>query len=200
MNSNVLVRQIGYEDFNQVKNLPPEDWKFNYKNFLIKHVHKQYFYGIVTLAGSEITGTGNAFNFSSFTMPVDVRKVRTSDLEEIIHMDAKATGEDRSFLIRKFYKDGWVFSAGPVLSGFYLHEFGRGAVIAFDRQAGITLLELKHNVQHSRSAVPEINHDTCKSFEEKGIKETSVCSRMVLWKKIEWIPQNIYSYASGYCG
>lgn len=271
MNSDFLVRQIGYEDFNQVNNLPPDDWKFNYADFLLKHIQEKYFYAIVTLAGSEITGTGNAFNFgrtgwlaniivkpsyrrqgiglfitrhlirylkkcrcktllllstesgrsiyqksgfisvlnyryftseydTSFVMPKKVRKVRKSDLEEIIKLDAKTTGEDRSFLIYKFYKSGWVYSTGSTISGFYIPDFGRGAVIAYDNQAGLKLLALKHSMQQSRSAVPEINHDAFRFFEEKGMKETSICSRMVLGKQIEWNPRNIYSYAAGYCG
>jgi len=271
MNSDFLVRQIGYEDFNQVKNLPPDDWNFNYADFLLKHIQEKYFYAIVTFAGSEIAGTGNTFNFgktgwlaniivkpsyrrqgiglfitrhlirylkkcgcktllllatesgksiyqksgfisvlnyryftseydTSFVMPEEVRKVRKSDLEEIIKLDAKTTGEDRSSLLLKFYESGWVYSAGSTISGFCIPDFGRGAVIATDKHAGLKLLELKHSVQHSRSAVPEVNHDTVRFFEEKGLKENSSCSRMILGYQIEWNPQNIYSYAAGYCG
>lgn len=271
MNSDFLLRQIGYEDFNQVKNLPPDDWNFSYSDFLLKHMQEDYFYAMVTFAGSEITGTGNAFNFGktgwlaniivkpeyrkqgiglfitrhliqylnkkgcetilllatesgeriyqeagftsvlkyryftsegdiSSAMPKEIRKVRKSDLDEIVKLDALATGEDRSSLLLKFYESGWVYSAGSSIAGFYIPDFGRGLVIATDNQAGLKLLELKHSVQHSRSAVPEVNHDTVRFFGEKGLKENSSCSRMILGYQIEWNPHHIYSYAHGYCG
>ncbi len=271
MKSDKLVRLIKYEDFNQLGNLPPEDWDFNYTDFLAKHIQEKYFYGIVTLSGSEITGTGNAFDFgntgwlaniivkpehrrhgiglfitqhltrylkmsgcktlfllatesgksiyqksgfisilnyryftsehdTSFALPKNIRKARESDLEEIIKLDAQATGEDRSHLILKSYKSGWICSSGSAISGFYLQDFGRGVVIALNKETGLTLLELKHSIQKSRSAVPETNHDTIRFFEENSIKETSICTRMMQGLQIQWNPDNIYSYAAGYCG
>ncbi len=271
MGLNCSVRQISHEDFNQVKDLPPDDWNFNYTDFLLTHLQERYFYSIVSTIGSEITGTGNAFNFGktgwlaniivkpayrrqgiglfitqhlvlylrkkgcntlfllatesgknvyqkagfkrvmkyryftseydkSFARPEKIRKIKASDLDGIINMDAQATAEDRSPLICRFYKSGWVYAAGSSISGFYIPDFGRGAVIAVNKEAGLNLLELKHSAQLTRSAVPETNHDAVRFFEEMGFKENSPCSRMVLGSQIAWNPQNIYSYAHGYCG
>ncbi|HJX70499.1 MAG TPA: GNAT family N-acetyltransferase [Bacteroidales bacterium] len=265
------IRKIRPEDFDLVRDLPPDDWNFNYADFLKQHFHEKYFYAVVTYTAAGITGTGNAFFFGKsgwlgniivksehrkqgiglfitghlirhltktgcetvfllatekgagiyqkagfksvikyryfssesdipYSLPKEVRRMNHFDLEEILKLDIRVTGEDRHFLISQYYENGWVYAKDSSISGYYLPDFGRGVVIASDRKAGIEFLELKHSQKNVRSGVPVENKQAIKFFEDNKFKENPSCTRMMLGRKIDWNPQNIYSYAHGYCG
>lgn len=139
-------------------------------------------------------------NEASVSLPVEIRRIEKSDLEKVFEMDRKATGEDRQLLISKSFDNGWVYDNRSSIYGFYLPDFGRGVVIAIDRQAGLKLLELKHSMRDARSAIPVDNHEAIKFFENGDFTEISPCTRMMMGGAIGWTPGNIYSYAHGYCG
>ena len=129
-----------------------------------------------------------------------IRNLTDLDLEKLYKLDAEANGEDRSHLIDKFYKTGLGYFCDNELLGFYLPDFGRGLVLARDKQAGIELLKLKHAKEDKRTLLPVDNKEGINFFEKNGFKKGYKCSRMILGMKYKWNPQYIYSYGSGYCG
>jgi ribosomal protein S18 acetylase RimI-like enzyme len=139
-------------------------------------------------------------NKTSYQIPKEIRKIDKADLEAVYKLDLQVTGENRHYLISRFYENGWVYTGCSSISGFYLPDFGRGTIIASDRQAGLKLLELKHSMNHARSGVPVENIHAIRFFENNHFKENPSCTRMMRGRTIVWNPQNIYSYAHGYCG
>ncbi len=136
------------------------------------------------------------FNFSN-----SIRKLKISDLDSIYRLDQETNAENRTHLIHRYYKNGFgYFNNDNKLLGFYLPEFGRGLVLSRDEQAGIELLKLKHSNKGKRTLLPIENQIGIKLLENIGLKKGNKCSRMILGKENKWIPNNIYSYGSGYCG
>jgi GNAT superfamily N-acetyltransferase len=58
--TSMSIRRLQQEDIPLVKDLPPEEWKFNYRQFLNLHFGKPYFYAVVYVYKGKIAGTGNA--------------------------------------------------------------------------------------------------------------------------------------------
>jgi GNAT superfamily N-acetyltransferase len=54
------IRHLQSDDIPLVKDLPPEDWQFNYRQFLQLHFGQPYFYAVVYIISGKIVGTGNA--------------------------------------------------------------------------------------------------------------------------------------------
>ena len=139
---------------------------------------------------------GYDFNFSN-----SVRKLKLSDLECVYKLDLETNAEDRAYLIDKFYNNGFgFFNDQNELLGFYLPEFGRGLVLSKDKQAGIELIKLKHSTKGKRTLLPIENQNGIKLLKKMGLKKGEKSSRMILGKENKWMPNNIYSYGSGYCG
>ena len=138
---------------------------------------------------------------SDYNFPDSVRKLELSDLASVHKLDLETNSEDRTYLIDKFYNRGFgYFNDQNELLGFYLPEFGRGLVLSKDTPAGIELLKLKHSTKGKRTLLPIENQNGIKLLEKMGLKKGEKSSRMILGKENEWIPNNIYSYGSGYCG
>jgi len=138
---------------------------------------------------------------NDFNFPNSIRKLKLSDLESVYKLDFETNAEDRTHLIDKFYNNGFgYFNDDNELLGFYLPEFGRGLVLSKDKQAGIELIKLKHSTKGKRTLLPIENQNGIKTLEKIGLKKGEKCSRMILGKENKWVPNNIYSYGSGYCG
>lgn len=136
------------------------------------------------------------FNFTS-----SIRKLEISDLDSVHQLDKETNAENRTHLIDRYYKNGFgYFNGDNKLLGFYLPEFGKGLVLSRDEQAGMELLKLKHSNKGKRTLLPIENLNGIKLLENIGLKKGDNCSRMILGVENEWIPNNIYSYGSGYCG
>lgn len=130
-----------------------------------------------------------------------IRKLEQADLESVYRLDRYVNAENRSHLIDKYYKNGFgYFNRNKELLGFYLPEFGRGLVLSQDEEAGIELLKLKHTQKGKRTLTPIENQAGITLLENSGLKKGDKSSKMVLGKENKWIPENIYSYGSGYCG
>ncbi len=130
-----------------------------------------------------------------------IRKILDSDLEALSCLDQKVNNEDRSHLIRKFYKTGFAsFNEENELLGFYLPDFARGLVLAVNEEVGIALLKLKHAEKGRRSLIPVENEAGIRFFKNNGFKEGQPCARMFYGKKNQWQPNMVFSYGGGYCG
>lgn len=138
---------------------------------------------------------------SDFKITDSIRKIELSDFQSVYRLDLETNGENRTHLIQKFYKNGFgYFSGDNELLGFYLPEFGRGLILSRDQQAGIELLKLKHSKKGNQTLLPVENRNGIELLEKIGLKKGERSSRMILGKENDWIPNNIYSYGSGYCG
>lgn len=130
-----------------------------------------------------------------------IRALSFSDLESLYELDCTASGESRTHLLVRYYKTGFgYFNAEHKLQGFYLPDFGSGAVIALNHIAGIELLKLKHSQKGQRTFLPIENQVGIDFFEENSFKKGPKYSRMMLGLTHTWNPTYIYSYGSGYCG
>ena len=138
---------------------------------------------------------------NDFNLSDSIKKLELSDLEKVCKLDLETNMEVRAHLIDKFYNNGFgFFNDDNELLGFYLPEFGRGLVISKDKQAGIELLKLKHSTKGKRTLLPIENQIGIQLLEKMGLNKGEESSRMVLGKVNKWVPNNIYSYGSGYCG
>lgn len=109
-----------------------------------------------------------------------VRAAGPGDRAEILRLDRRATGEDRSAMLGRFADAGWVMT-GPheSLRGFYLPRLGEGAVVAADEEAGRALLRLRLAASEEKSVLPAGNTAALAYLEELGLELQSEASRMV---------------------
>ena len=136
-----------------------------------------------------------------YTQTNAIRPLKPSDLENTYKLDQEVNDENRQHIIDKYYKTGLgYFTENKELLGFYLPDFSRGLVLAWNKEVGIELLKLKHSKKGKRTMVPIENIDAINFFKSNGFKEGNKCSRMILGKENNWNPEFIYSYGSGYCG
>ncbi len=159
-------------------------------------IYKKFGFRKLTEYQSFYSELDNDFNFTN-----SVRKLELSDLESVYKLDLETNSEDRTHLIDKFYNHGFgYFNDDNELLGFYLPEFGRGLVLSKDKQAGIELIKLKHSTKGKRTLLPIENQNGIQLLEKMGLNKGEKSSRMILGKENKWMPNNIYSYGSGYCG
>jgi len=60
MNSEFIIRELRKSEIPKLKDFAPEDWHFEFDNFLRLHFDKDYFLAIVMVKGDEIIATANA--------------------------------------------------------------------------------------------------------------------------------------------
>lgn len=130
-----------------------------------------------------------------------IKELKEADQENVYNLDQITNGENRIHLISKYYKNGvGYFNFENKLLGFYLPNFGRGLIISSDKKAGIELLKLKHSKKGKQTFLPINNCVGFNFLNKEGLKRDKQFSKMFLGKKPDWIPKNIYSYGSGFCG
>lgn len=56
-----MIRKLKISDISRLNSLPPIDWKFDYEEFLMDFIGKNYFHSFVMLQEKKIIGTGNVF-------------------------------------------------------------------------------------------------------------------------------------------
>lgn len=136
-----------------------------------------------------------------FTPTDSIRPLKEINLEAVYQLDKEANAENRIHLIDKYYSTGLgYFNTENELLGFYLPHFGRGLILANNKEAGIELLKLKHSKTGSRTLLPLENIEGIELLESIGLRKGETCVRMLLGKENAWNPKHIYSYGSGYCG
>lgn len=53
------IRRLETEDIKMLKLFPPEEWNFDFEKFLIRHLYRDYFEGILLVDDDQIIGVGN---------------------------------------------------------------------------------------------------------------------------------------------
>lgn len=137
----------------------------------------------------------------AYTPPSNIRQLNDNELTSLLRLDLLTNGEDRIDLIQRYYKEGYgYFTDDHQLLGAYLPRFSRGLVIAKNPVAGRELLTLKHAKKGGRSLLPAQNHIGIEKLESLNLAKGTNLTRMIYGEDINWNPEFIYSYGSGYCG
>ncbi len=130
----------------------------------------------------------------------NVRRYRKDDFERLMALDREVSGEDRSSMLAQFLEEARVYAPGPAVEGFFLPALDEGLIVAANDEAGLTLLELKHNRRRRRTVVPEENGAAVRYLSSMGCEVVSRIPRMILGEKISWRPELIFSRAGGFYG
>jgi predicted N-acetyltransferase YhbS len=128
-----------------------------------------------------------------------IRSLKETDMPEVLMLDKKVTGEDRSHLLG-IHTGGWVIDSGSGLKGFYLTGVWDGPVIAQDPQSGFALLS-KRMEDKEVVVIPEQNTEGIAFLKGNGFE---VChdpgTRMYLGENTLWQPQMVFGRIGGSFG
>lgn len=127
-------------------------------------------------------------------------KATKADLDSILAMDLKATGENRKDMLALHLPATWVQKEGEAVRGFYVETLGNGLVVAENEEIGLNLLKQRIRRNDSVVAIPDANQAAIAYLQEQGFTEGSPIPRMVLGEPLAWNPSMIFSRASGYTG
>jgi GNAT superfamily N-acetyltransferase len=128
-----------------------------------------------------------------------IKDITTEDFQDVLNLDKKASGEDRSVLFQPYLKSAKIFVENGVLSGFYLPALGEGLVVATNETVGVELLKLKLSVK-SLVVVPSSNIAVQKFLTENNFCEFQKGTRMCLGSPVSFKGEMIYSRIGGYLG
>lgn len=128
-----------------------------------------------------------------------IRKAICKDIETVLSLDLKATGENRSKMIENFTDDIWVYD-NEGISGFFIPSLGNGLIVACDKKTGIELINFKCSKDNNNIIVPQENYETIEFLKSSGFKEYLTVPRMTLNKAPDWNPKMIFNRGTGYCG
>jgi ribosomal protein S18 acetylase RimI-like enzyme len=127
-----------------------------------------------------------------------LRPFVVQDLEAILKMDKKVSGEDRTALLSSA-SEGWVIESGSGLRGFYLKVWD-GPVLAENRETGLALLGLRMK-DKPYIVLPEENVEAIQFLYQHNFSECHPPGiRMVLGKQLLWDPTMIYGRIAGSFG
>jgi len=128
-----------------------------------------------------------------------IRNASKKDLERILYLDFKATGEKRIKLIENHLEDCFIISEKDV-SGFYMPNLGIGYIVAADKISGQELINFRLKRNKKPIVVSDQNTDVIDYLHQNGFTEGNKIPRMVLGKEPLWNPSMIFCRAAGYCG
>ena len=118
---------------------------------------------------------------------------------EIFELDKYVTGENREIRLNEVINGSSVLLANGKVSGTYFPDLGNGLIIAKDPAAGIELTKLRLQ-KNDHSIIPEGNKQAIEFLIQNNFKQKEKKKRMILGKKREWHPENLYNWVSGQIG
>jgi len=127
--------------------------------------------------------------------------VRFADIyrDDVIALDKKISGEDRSCLLIDKLKNSYVYLEDNRISGYYLPGLGEGLIIADNSEAGIELLRLRCSLS-AYTVLPYENNDGISFLKNQGYIETRRVKRMIFGEEFEWHPEKLFSRIAGNFG
>lgn len=131
---------------------------------------------------------------SEFIFPFE-DKYRT----EIFELDKFVTGENREVKLNEAIHNSSVFLSNGKVAGAYFPDLGNGLIIAKNPEAGIELMKLRLQ-KNDHSIIPEGNKEAIEFLIQNNFKEKEKKKRMILGKKREWHPENLFNWVSGQIG
>jgi GNAT superfamily N-acetyltransferase len=139
-----------------------------------------------------------------------VRRLESADLPDVVALDRRATGEDRSApLAALFESGGWVLEdeapEGGGLRGFLLPaERAYGAIVAPRFEDGLFLLDLHRHVaaadSHVRAGIADEHEAAWRELQARGWQETWRAPRMLLGPDVPWQPTWIWGQINSAMG
>jgi GNAT superfamily N-acetyltransferase len=119
---------------------------------------------------------------------------------DILELDRKISGEDRSVLLRDHIKSSRIFIRNNSLKGVYIPGPGEGLIIADTKEAGIELMKIKY-AMIDKAVLPAGNEDGISFLEQHGFVRTPVKgTRMVYGEEVHWKAHKIFSRIGGNFG
>lgn len=155
--------------------------------------------------GFETQGSYNFYRYTSSEQHIErtrsIIHVSQKHLTEITLLDRKATGEDRSAILKYFLEDAKVtLDQNHRITGFYLPHLGDGLIIAEELEAGLDLLRYRFRRGSSYLVIPEQNSNI---MDMAGI-DYEILDRKAILMSIgvskTWNPGMIFSRVGGYLG
>jgi GNAT superfamily N-acetyltransferase len=134
--------------------------------------------------------------------PEGVRRLKPSDIPQIMAMDRSASGEDRQSLLSGFTGNGQVYTAtdDKEIRGFYLPEFGEGLVVAQDSEAGQALMKLRLAEAKAAPVLPDANYAGNQLLQDLGLEVKGSTARMVRNGADPLQPEMLFNRIGGHLG
>ena len=119
--------------------------------------------------------------------------------KDILLLDKKISGEDRTLLLTPHLANAKVFVENNTISGFYMPTLGEGLLLAEDNDIGIELLKLRLEKQPI-IVLPIENNVAIKFLLENRFCQFQKGTRMILGDRIDFKSKMIYSRIGGNFG
>ncbi len=131
-----------------------------------------------------------------------IRSAMFKDLNPIIKLDKKMSGEDRSAILKLHIKNAYVYedSFPRRILGFYMPTFGEGLIVAKNNDAGIHLFNLRLSTSPERIVVPQENNVVNEYILSLGYTSSATAPRMVWGKNVNWRPRMMFGRVGGWFG
>jgi len=118
---------------------------------------------------------------------------------DIILLDKKVTGENRSALLADKIINSLVYVRNNIVTGFYIPDLGEGLIVAKDEKAGIELMKAKYSFSNT-AVLPIGNIAGIRFLKDNGFNKTICAKRMVFGEDLLWYPEKIFSRIGGNFG
>jgi len=128
-----------------------------------------------------------------------ISRFEKKHLEDILELDKRVSGEDRSQRLLEFIDDSFVFRRNSKTEGYFFPSFGDGLIIASNATAGIELMKLR-NKSKNMAVLPVDNKEALGFLEQNNFKHYRTAKRMTLGEKRKWLPQMLFNRVSGQIG
>ena len=137
---------------------------------------------------SDLTGSGT------------VRPYEEAFISDILQLDRKISGEDRSILLGGRLMGSKICIRNNSVQGVYIPGLGEGLIIADNISAGTELMKIKYSVT-DKAVLPSENVAGIAFLEQHGFVRTPVKgTRMVYGEDVRWKPEGIFSRIGGNLG
>ncbi len=130
----------------------------------------------------------------------DVRPCQKEQQKDLLELDRKISGEDRSPLLSDYLDNALVYTEAGRVHGFYIPGLGEGPVVAETPDAGLELMRLKYS-KAGKAVIPSDNTEGTAFLENNGfVPAETRGTRMILGKDLEWMPEGIFGRIGGNFG
>ncbi len=128
-----------------------------------------------------------------------LRPMGPDDLERVLALDRRATGENRGGLLNSLVGSGWVIESDGKLGGFLMSILpASGAIVAPAAEDATCLLDqLRHlatgRTETVHAAIPLVHESGRRALEQCGWSPTFQTPRMLRGPGVDWDPTLIWS-------
>ncbi len=119
--------------------------------------------------------------------------------DDVYSLDYHASGENRSWLLKEYLENAYLYVKSDKVLGYCLPSLGEGLIIGATPEAGIELLNLKCN-SSNKVVLPQENTAGIAFLKENGFSSKLSVARMVWGKPIQFKPEQLYNRIAGNLG